>query len=178
MSDQPMREMRSDELVEAMENLHQYPRLIAERAYAEGLAAATPAPLDVPPPLPPANPSLMGTDYELAGDLSSAWFALRAALAQPAAPAEGSPDYGVMGVLPATPAPRMSKGEADARIDLMKMTKQRDDLLEVLAATPAPLDVLYGFPKSYTEPEAAAWIAGARATLAATPAPLDGEEKP
>ena len=39
------REMRSDELVEAMENLHQYPRLIAERAYAEGLAAATPAPL-------------------------------------------------------------------------------------------------------------------------------------
>ena len=38
-------------------------------------------------------------------------------------------------------------------------------------ATPAPLDVLYGFPKSYTEPEAAAWIAGARATLAATPAP-------
>ena len=103
--------------------------------------AATPAPLDVPPPLPPANPSLMGTDYELAGDLSSAWFALRAALAQPAAPAEGSPDYGVMGVLPATPAPLMSKGEADARIDLMKMTKQRDDLLEALAATPAPLDV-------------------------------------
>ena len=32
------------------------------------------------------------------------------------------------------------------------------------AATPAPLDVLYGFPKSYTEPEAAAWIAGVRAT--------------
>ena len=50
MSDQPMREMRSDELVEAMENLHQYPRLIAERAYAEGLAAATPAPLDIDAP--------------------------------------------------------------------------------------------------------------------------------
>jgi len=53
VSDQPMREMRSDELVAAMENLHQYPRLIAERAYAEGLAAgtlaATPAPLDEPP---------------------------------------------------------------------------------------------------------------------------------
>jgi len=43
--------------------------------------------------------------------------------------------------LAATPAPLMSKGEADARIDLMKMTKQRDDLLEALAATPAPLDV-------------------------------------
>jgi len=36
--------------------------------------------------------------------------------------------------LAATPAPLMSKGEADARIDLMKMTKQRDDLLEALAA--------------------------------------------
>ena len=47
MSDQPMREMRSDELVEAIERLSMYPRLIAERAYAEGLAAATPAPLDV-----------------------------------------------------------------------------------------------------------------------------------
>ena len=43
--------------------------------------------------------------------------------------------------LAATPAPLMSKGEADARIDLMKMTKQRDDLLEALAVTPAPLDV-------------------------------------
>ena len=42
MSDQPMREMRSDELVEAIERLSMYPRLIAERAYAEGLAAATP----------------------------------------------------------------------------------------------------------------------------------------
>jgi hypothetical protein len=41
-----MREMRSDELVEAIERLSMYPRLIAERAYAEGLAAATPAPLD------------------------------------------------------------------------------------------------------------------------------------
>ena len=38
------REMRSDELVEAMENLYQYPRLIAERAYAEGLAAGVLAP--------------------------------------------------------------------------------------------------------------------------------------
>jgi len=47
VSDQPMREMRSDELVEAIERLSMYPRLIAERAYAEGLAAATPAPLDV-----------------------------------------------------------------------------------------------------------------------------------
>ena len=50
MSDQPMREMRSDELVEAIERLSMYPRLIAERAYAEGLAAATPAPLDVDAP--------------------------------------------------------------------------------------------------------------------------------
>lgn len=32
------REMLSDELVEAMENLHQYPRLIAERAAREGAA--------------------------------------------------------------------------------------------------------------------------------------------
>ena len=50
------------------------------------------------------------------------------------------PDHEVRGgQYRATPAPLMSKGEADARIDLMKMTKQRDDLLEALAATPAPL---------------------------------------
>ena len=33
------REMFSDELVEAMENLHMYPRLIAERAAKEAVAA-------------------------------------------------------------------------------------------------------------------------------------------
>lgn len=33
--------MRSDELVEAMELLHQYPRLIAERAAAEAVASLT-----------------------------------------------------------------------------------------------------------------------------------------
>ena len=34
------REMLSDELVEAMENLHMYPRLIAERAAKEARRAA------------------------------------------------------------------------------------------------------------------------------------------
>jgi hypothetical protein len=36
---EPTTEMFSDELVEAMENLHQYPRLIAERAAREAVAA-------------------------------------------------------------------------------------------------------------------------------------------
>jgi hypothetical protein len=35
-----MRDMLSDELVEAMESLHQYPRLIAERAAKEASRAA------------------------------------------------------------------------------------------------------------------------------------------
>ena len=46
----------------------------------------------------------------------------------------------------ATPAPLLAKVESSDQ------------------ATLAALDVLYGFPKSYTEPEAAAWIAGVRAT--------------
>ena len=37
--DHAVREMLSDELVEALENLHQYPRLIAERAASEAVAA-------------------------------------------------------------------------------------------------------------------------------------------
>ena len=36
---EPTREMFSDEMVEAMERLHMYPRLIAERAAREAVAA-------------------------------------------------------------------------------------------------------------------------------------------
>ena len=38
MATEATREMFSDELVEAMENLHMYPRLIAERAAKEAVA--------------------------------------------------------------------------------------------------------------------------------------------
>jgi len=87
--------------------------------------------------------------------------------------------------LAATPAPLMSKGEADARIDLMKMTKQRDDLLEALAATPAPLDVLVAaraVVDAWEETVTATVISRTnwaierlRYALAATPAPLDDD---
>jgi len=42
----------------------------------------------------------------------------------------------------------MSKGEADARIDLMKMTQQRDDLLEAIS-THQPAERMPGFPKQH-----------------------------
>ena len=88
--------------------------------------------------------------------------------------------------LAATPAPLMSKGEADARIDLMKMTKQRDDLLEALAATPAPLDVLVAaraVVDAWEETVTATvisrtnWAIERLRYALATPAPLDVERE-
>ena len=75
----------------------------------------------------------------------------------------------------ATPAPHLADCGYDEPHEphtyvLAENDRPVDHECPGLAATPAPLAVLYGFPKSYTESEAAAWIAGVRA---ATPAPLD-----
>jgi len=115
--------------------------------------AATPAPLDIDAP-------------------DNANAATTSANATPAPLDEPDPDR--------TGMPKCSCGDIAYRPDPIEGRKQawrcggcHRTLGRCSCATPAPLDVLYGFPKSYTEPEAAAWIAGARATLAATPAPLD-----
>ena len=122
---------------------------------------ATPAPLDVPPPLPPANPSLMGTDYERAKPLAT--------LLPTAEDYQRADD--ALDVLhadvermksrrPATPAPLDVREWAKAVVrsvppvhientDAVPTFKRRPDqcidraavLLALEHATPAPLDV-------------------------------------
>ena len=74
------REMLPDELVEAMESLHQYPRLIAERAYEQGRRDAL-----AQPPAPAEGHGLVITVCPHSVDKRFS----RCLMCESAAPAEG-----------------------------------------------------------------------------------------